>query len=400
MQYLTKDETKAMDKLLASYGGPRKISKIITEKRDYAFRKKVSQEKGFGKLVDEVEYLAKHLPKVTKYKVTKKGVATTQVSAWQGARVTHNCLKRVAETGTMFLPKEMISVVALTDDYVYGGDLISTLAMCENILGAKFCSTSLVGSPLPPTRFDRIAEATGVKIPTIDTGNGMRALQMNNQGTVFGNICGIEVANDNHLVYLDSITRTALETGANFFLNPSWSTIVAACYYCRNIPNISFKVSCFLAVQNLVQFRMLLDIIKKYLRPNGTSPVCEINLGNALSPEKFVQANKILKSAKIKGISLTAHIRIPQDLGRADYNWFENATKVLDCGCDMTLKYESDGACSSDDTIMSYFMPAPDRDAKAEVLGEILYRKVTCCDTDAKKLMKMGYEVKFAEVSE
>lgn len=400
MQYLTKDETRAMDKLLASYGGPRKISKQLEEKRDYAFRKKVAQEKGFGKLLEEVEQLAKNLPKVTKYKVIKKAVATTQVSAWQGAWVTHNCLKRVAENGTLFLPREMISVVALTDDYVYGGELITTLAMCENILGAKFCSTSLVGTPLPPARFERITEATGIKIPFIDAGDGMKALQMNNQGTLFGNICGIEVANDNHLVYLDSITRTALETGANFFLNPSWSTIVAACYYCRNIPNISFKVSCFLGVQNLVQFRMLLDIIKHYRRPNGTSPVAEINLGNAISPDKFVEAHKMLKAARIKGIRLTAHIKIPPDLGRADYNWFENALRVLESGCDMTLKYESDGACTPDDTIMSYFMPAPDRQAKTDLLGEILYRKVLCCDSDARKLMEMGYKVKFAEISE
>ena len=63
-------------------------------------------------------------------------------------------------------------------------------------------------------------------------------------GTAFGNLGGVEVANDNHLVYLDGVTRAAMETGGDFFLNPVWSTIIAACYYGRDIPNLSSRSRC------------------------------------------------------------------------------------------------------------------------------------------------------------
>ena len=406
MQYLSKDETSAMDKLLASYGGAKEIAKTVEDKRRYEYRKKVARDRGFGNLLEEVEYFTKQFPKADKFKkennikVTRKGVATTQVSAWQGAKVTHNALKRVAENRSVFLPEEMISVMPLTDDYVYGGDLLTTLAMCENLMGAKFCSSSLLGTPLPASRFERISKVTGVTLDTVDAGNGMKQLKMCNMGTFFGNFCGIEVANDNHLVYLDSITRTALETGSDFFLNPSWATIVAALYYCRNIPEISFKISCFLGLHNLIQFRVLLNIIKEYQRKDGTSPIREINLGNAINAEKFMACRDLLKAARVKGISLTAHIIINTDLGCQGYNWFDNVLKVLGKGYDMTLKYESDGTGCSDDTIGSYFLSKEDRESKAEALGDVLYKKVAKCDEDARKLMKMGYEVKFAEISE
>lgn len=405
MPYLNKEEMKAIDKLKAHYGGAKKIMKAVESKRDFETRRETLNQKGFGNIIDRALEYSQQLPKLADYvesnkiKTRKKTAATTQVSAWQGAKVTLDCLRRSAADGAVFMPKEMISVMALTDDYVYNGDLLATLTMCENILGAKFCNTSFVGTPLPESRFKKISKITGAKFETCDAGAGMRALVMKNQGTPFGNLCGVEVSNDNHLIYLDSITRTALETGANFFLNPSWSTIAAACYYARDLKNFHFKVSCFLAVQNLIQFRMLLNIIKECLRPDKTSPIREINLGNAISPEKFVQAHKILKQSGIKDISLTAHILINTDLGIKEYSWFENACDVLDSGCDMTLKYESDGQCKPDDTIMAYFLPKEDREAKAEVLGEVLYNKVLSCDRDAKNLLKSGYNVVFADIS-
>jgi len=403
---LSKDEMKAMDKLKAHYGGAKKIMKDVEKQRDLEVRRAILKQKGFDSLIGQAVELAKKLPEAGDYikannlKTKKKSVATTQVSAWQGAKVTLDCLKRAAADGTVFMPKEMISVMALNDDYIYNGDLLATMAICENILGAKFCNTSFVGTPLPAHRFETISKLTGAKFETYDAGNGMRALVMKNQGTAFGNLCGVEVGNDNHLVYLDTVTRTALATGGDFFLNPSWSTIAAACYYGRDLKNIHFKVSVFLSVQNLIQFRMLLNIIKEYLRADKTSPIREINMGNAISPEKFVAAHKILKASGIKGVSLTAHIRINTDLGMKEFSWYNNACSVLDSGCDMTLKYESDGQCAADDTIMSYFLPKEDREAKAEVLGDVLFHKVLRCDQDAKNLLKSGYKVAFADISQ
>ena len=402
MPYLSKADMKALDDLKASYGGAKKISKTIDGKRDYKHRKEALTKKGFGRHLAEAEGFAKRFPKASKFqgKITRKGVATTQVSGWQGCKVTHNCMKRLAEKGIVLIPKEMIAVMALTDDYVYSGDLMATLAMCENIMGARFCNTSLVGTPLPAQRFDHIRKATGLTIATVDAGNGLKAVPLKNMGTAFGNLTGVEVANDNHLVYIDSITRTAVETGADFFLNPSWSTIVAACYYGRDIPDITFKISMLLSTQNTVMFRMLMQIIKTYLRKDHTSPICEINIGNAVSPAKFMECADILKSSTIKGISLTAHIRINPDLGVADFNWFDNALQVLDRGYDMTIKYESDGQCRPMDTMACYFISKQECDEKSETIGDVLYHKVLRCDQDAKAIMELGHKARFADISE
>ena len=404
--FLSNPEMKAIDKLKASYGGAKKIAKTIEAKRDYASRRKTADKKGFGKFLSEADEFAKSFPKVDTFnkknniKVLRGGVATTQVSAWQGYKVTHNCMKRLADNGSVFLPDEMISVMPLTEEYVYGGDLLATLIMCENIMGAKYCSASLLGVPLPAHRFDRIKKVTGATFDIVDAANGTKQPRMSNMGTFFGNFCGIEVGNDNHLVYLDSITRTALETGNNFFLNPSWSTVASGCYYGYDIPNLSFKISCFMGLHNLIQFRVLLGIIKEFQRRDKTTSVREINLGNAINAEKFMACKDLVKAAKIKGLSLTAHIAINADMGAKDYDWFPNALKVLDKGYDMTLKYESDGACCSDDTVGSYFLSKEDREAQAEVLGDVLYKKVLRCDQDAKKLLKIGHEVIFAKISE
>ncbi|MFH1226609.1 MAG: hypothetical protein V1701_01745 [Planctomycetota bacterium] len=406
LSYLNKAEMKAIDDLKLFHGGAKAIDKVIEEKRRYEYRKKMAGRKGFGQVLSDAEQLVTRFPKASQYikenniKASKKGTATTQVSAWQGYKVTFEAMKRLAERKDILLPLEMISVMPLNDDYVYGGDLTTTLAMCENIMGGHFCASSFLSTPISSRHFDNIHKATGVKIDTADAGNGLRVPVINNMGTVFGNICGVEVGNDNHLVYLDSITRTGLETGASFFLNPSWSTIVAACYYARDIKNFTFKVSMFLSAQNLIQFRMLLNIITAYLRKNKTSPIREINIGNAVSPEKFIECHKILKYTGIKDLSLTAHIRINTDLGRPDFNWFNNAVKVLDSGHDMTIKYESDGECMPDDTVATYFLPRAEREAKAGILGDVLARKVIRCDKDAKAIMKLGHPARFAALSE
>jgi len=403
---LNDKDLKAIDALLNSYGGAKEISKKIESIRDYETRKRIAGEKGFGKMLEKAEEYAKNIAKVEDFvekngiTVTKKGICITQVSGFQGARPTFDCIKRISENGDVLFPTEMISVVGLTDNYVYSGDLLSTLAMAENIMAAsKFCSTNLLGTPLPEERFARVEKVTGEKFERTDLGNGMSQIILKNMGTAFGNLGGVEVGNNNHLVYLDGVTRAALTTGANFFLNPSWSTIVAACYYAREIPNLSFKISMLLSTQNAIQLRMLLNIFKEYLRDDGTTPIYEINIGNAATAETFIQCCDELEASGLPKIYLAAHIRINPDLGMADFNWTDNAFKVLDAGKDLTIKYESDGESRPYDTMEAYFLSDEERNEKAGLIGDVIYHKCIRCDKDAKEIMKRGHETKFAKVS-
>ncbi|MBA7521205.1 hypothetical protein ES705_13308 [subsurface metagenome] len=403
---LSDKDLKAMDALLDSYGGAKEISEKIESMRDYETRKRIAGEKEFGEMLEKAEGYIKNFDKVEDFvakngiTVTKQGICTTQVSGFQAARPTFDCLKRIAENGGVLFPTEMISVVALTENYVYSGDLLSTLTMAENILGAsKFCSTNLIGTPLPEERFARIEKVTGEKFERKDVGNGLSQIILKNMGTAFGNFGGVEVGNNNHLIYLDGITRAALATGANFFLNPSWSTIVAACCYAREIPNLSFKISMLLSTQNAIQLRMLLNIFKEYLRSDGTTPIYEINIGNAATAETFVQCFDELEASGLPKIYLAAHIRINPDLGMADFNWTESAFKVLDAGRDLTIKYESDGESRPYDTMEAYFFSDEERNEKAELIGDVIYHKCIRCDKDAKEIMRRGHETKFARVS-
>ncbi len=403
---LSDRDLKAIDALVDSYGGAEEIGRQITARRDYGTRKDIAETKGFGKMLTEAEGYAKKFAKVEDYvaregiKVTQPGICTTQVSGFQGAYVTLDCMRRTAENGDMLFPTEMISVVALTEKYVYGGDLIATLAMAENIIGAsKFCSTNLIGIPSPEDRFARIEKVTGDEFHRRDLGNGMSQLILKNMGTAFGNLGGVEVGDNNHLVYLDGVLRASMETGGNFFLNPSWSTIVAACYMARNIPELTFKISMLLSTQNAIQFRMLMNIVKAYLRDDRTTPIYEINIGNAASPETFVACSKELKASDLPEISLTAHLRINPDLGMEGFDWTENAHKVLDSGTDMTIKYESDGTARPYDTMEAYFLSDEERTEKAALIGDVIYHKSIRCDSDAKAIMKRGHAARFAAVS-
>ncbi len=403
---LSTNDMKAIDALIDSYDGSKSINDKINEKRVYASRKNIAAEKGFGDMLEKAENYVKDFPKVEDFiakenlKVTKEGVCTTQVSGFQGAYVTFDCIRRIAESRDVLFPTEMISVVALTEHYVYSGDLLTTLAMAENILKAsKFCSTNLIGIPMPEERFARIEKVTGDKFDRRDLGGGTSQLILKNMGTAFGNLCGVEVGDNNHLVYLDGITRAGLETGSNFFLNPSWSTIVAACYYAREIPTMSFKISMLLSTQNTIQFRMLLNIMKEYLRDDGTTPIYEINIGNAASAETFITCSNELKESGLKGISLAAHLRINPDLGMADFNWTENTFRVLDAGCDITIKYESDGESRPYDTMEAYFLSDEERNEKAELIGDVIYNKSIRCDKDTREIMRRGHEAKFAGIA-
>ena len=373
--------------------------------RDYGNRKKIAEDKGFGDMLEKSEGYVKNFAKVEDYieknqiSVTKDGICTTQVSGFQGARPTLDCLRRISENGEILFPTEMISVVGLTENYVYGGDLLATLAMAENILQtSKFCTTNLLGTPLPEERFARVEKVTGENFERRDLGNGSSQIILKNMGTAFGNLGGVEVGNNNHLVYLDGITRAALTTGANFFLNPSWSTIVAVCYYAREIPNLSFKISMLLSTQNTIQLRMLLNIFKEYLRDDGTTPIYEINIGNAATAETFIQCFDEVQASGLP-ISLAAHLRINPDLGMADFNWTENTFKVLEAGSNITIKYESDGESRPYDTMEAYFLSDEERNELADKIGDVIYHKCIRCDKDAKEIMKRGHETRFAQVS-
>ncbi len=403
---LSPKDLKAMDALRDSYGGGKEISARIETLRNYETRKKAAAAKGWGETLDKAEAYVKHFAKVEDFvekngiRWTKKGVCTAQVSGFQGAPVTLDCIRRVSEKGDLLFPTEMISVVPMTETYVYGGDLLATLAMAENILGAsKFCSTNLIGTPLNEDRFARLEKVTGEKFERAALGNGLSQMSLKNMGTAFGNLGGVEVGNNNHLVYLDGVTRAALETGASFFLNPSWSTIVAACYYAREIPNLSIKISMLLSTQNAIQLRMLMNIVKEYLRDDGTSPIYEINIGNAATAETFIQCVRELQDSGLPPIYLAAHLRINPDLGRADFNWTESAFKVFDAGCDLTIKYESDGESRPYDTMEAYFLSDEERTAKSGLIGDVIYHKCLRCDQDAKEIMRRGHKARFARIS-
>lgn len=408
---LLASDMKAMDSLKESHGGAQRIAETIENVRDFETRKKILAETEYGAMIDEAEELVKRFAKVEDFEEANNiayekemGIATSQVSGFQGARVTHRCMQRIAESASsevpVFVPAEMISVVALTEDYVYNGNLMATLAMAESIMRvAWFCTTNLIGTPLPEKRFADIERVTGVELETEPAGDGLVQLVLKNQGTFFGNFGGIEVANDNHLVYLDGITRAAKTTGANFFLNPSWSTVIAICYYGRDIPNLYIKISMMLATQNLMQFRMLLNIMNEYLRDDMTSPIREINIGNGVSAENFIKCSRELQESGIKGVDLAAHILINPDLGRPDFNWYDDSIKVLESGRDLTFKYESDGQGRELDTMEAYFLSDKERTANALKIGDVIYYKTLQCTKHAVEYMKRGIPVKFAQSS-
>jgi hypothetical protein len=408
---LSDGDVKLIDALKQSHGGAQEISQTIERMRDLETRKKVLANTEYAEMVTDAESLVGGFSKVEDFEEQNDigyekgmGTATAQVSGFQGARVTHRCMQRISESVNTdvpaLVPAEMISVVALTEEYVYQGNLMATLAMSENIMGVNwFCSTNLIGTPLPEKRFQDVEKATDVKFETKPAGDGLAQLVLTNQGTFFGNFGGIEVSNDNHLIYLDGITRAAKTTGANFFLNPSWSTIIAVCYYAQDIPNLYIKVSMMLSTQNLMQFRMLLNIMNEYLRDDGTSPIREINIGNAVSAENFIRCGDELADSGIKGLDLAAHILINPDLGRADFDWFDQSLKVLESGHDLTFKYESDGQGREYDTMEAYFLPEEDRKAHATEIGDVIYYKTLQCTKHAREYMLRGIPVKLARCS-
>jgi hypothetical protein len=408
---LSRNDLNAIDALKEHHGGAQNIIETLRERRRLETRKRLLEEKGFGDLIADAEKLVERFSKIEDFEEELSpayrdsfGIATAQVSGFQGAAVTHRSMQRMAESAgsdePCWVPSEFISVVALTDTYVYSGDLMATLTMAENIMGAsKFCSTNLIGIPMPANRFADLERVTGKTFETRDQGDGMAQIILKNMGTAFGNLGGVEVANDNHLVYLDGITRAALETGNDFFLNPSWSSIIAACYYGRDIPNLQFKVSMLLSTQNLMQFRMLLNIMSESLRDDCTTPIYEVNIGNGVSPENFIRCSEELDQSGIKGVSLAAHLRINPDLGMADFDWTDNAFSVLERGTNLTFKYESDGTARELDTMEAYFMPEKDRAQVADKIGDVIYYKSLRASKDGREMMRHGIRTRFGAAS-
>jgi len=411
VKLLSVEDQEAMDNLKQYHGGASEIMNKMNDMRKFESRKKFLAEKGFGEMIDQSEQLVKKIGKVSDFEEAanisyndKLGVATAQVSGFQGAKATFRCMQRIAESASSNLlvlaPAELISVMALTDDYVYNGDLLATLTMTENIMQvSKFCNTNLIAIPQPEKRFQELEKVTGKKFPRNSAGAEMSQLKLVNQGTFFGNFGGIEVSNDNHLIYLDGITRCAKATGGNFYLNPSWSTIIAICYYGQDLPDLHIKISMLLSTQNLFQFRMLLNIMKEYLRDDRTCSIYEINIGNAVTPENFIKCSNELKQSGIKGVSLAAHIYINPDLGTADYNWFDNAVKVLESGTNLTFKYESDGTAREMDTMEAYFISKKELDEKSNIIGDVMFYKCLQCTKDAREFMKRGIRVNFGRSS-
>jgi len=408
---LSPTDLEAIDALKASYGGATTIGDTIRERRELGTRKRVLAEKGYGEMIADAESLVQEFAKIGDFEREINpayrddfGVATAQVSGFQGAKVTHRAMQRMAESAATeepcWTPSEFISVVALTERYVYSGNLMATLTMAENIMGAsKFCSTNLIGTPLPSSRFRTLEEVTGKTFETADLGDGMAQIILKNMGTPFGNLGGVEVANDNHLVYLDGVTRAALETGADFFLNPSCSSIIAACYFGRDIPNLHFKISMLLSTQNLMQLRMLMNIMSEYLRDDQTTPIYEINIGNGVSPENFILCAEELDRSGIKGVSLAAHLRINPDLGIENFDWTDNAFTVLESGTDLTFKYESDGTARELDTMGAYFLSDDERDEAAEKIGDVIYYKALRASKDGREMMRRGIRTRFGKAS-
>jgi len=142
-----------------------------------------------------------------------------------------------------------------------------------------------------------------------------------------------------------------------------------------------------------------MNIMSEYLRDDQTTPIYEINIGNGVSPENFILCAEELDRSGIKGVSLAAHLRINPDLGIADFDWTDNAFKVLESGTDLTFKYESDGTARELDTMGAYFLSDDERDEAAEKIGDVIYYKALRASKDGREMMRRGIRTRFGEAS-
>jgi len=118
-----------------------------------------------------------------------------------------------------------------------------------------------------------------------------------------------------------------------------------------------------------------------------------------VSPEHFILCAEELGRSGIKGVSLAAHLRINPDLGIADFDWTDNAFKVLENGTDLTFKYESDGTARELDTMAAYFLSDDERDKAAEKIGDVIYYKALRASNDGREMMRRGIRTRFGGAS-
>ena len=309
---LSHTDLQAIDALKQHYGGASAISQTIRDRRGLETRKELLQGTPFAALVEDAEELVTRFPKIEDFEAElghgyrgDLGLATSQVSGFQGARSpTAPCSgwsRAPATDEPCWVPSEMISVVALTENYVYSGDLMATLAMAENIMEAsKFCSTNLIGTPLPTSRFASLEAVTGKTFETADLGDGMAQIILKNMGTAFGNLGGVEVANDNHLIYLDGVTRAAMETGNDFFLNPSWSVSSRPAISAATSRTSSSRSRCCCPRRTSCSSACCSTSWPNTCAKIARRPIYEVNIGNGVSPENFIRCAEELDAAASK----------------------------------------------------------------------------------------------------
>ncbi len=104
---LSASDLEAIDALKEHHGGPLAISQTIRERRSLETRKKLLQGTPFADLVADAEELVTRFPKIEDFESglghryrDDFGVATAQVSGFQGARVTHRSMQRMVESAT------------------------------------------------------------------------------------------------------------------------------------------------------------------------------------------------------------------------------------------------------------------------------------------------------------
>ena len=154
-----------------------------------------------------------------------------------------------------------------------------------------------------------------------------------------------------------------------------------------------------LSTQNLMQLRMLLNIMTEYLRDDGTHAHLRDQHRQRRVAGELHPLRRGAGRSGIKGVSLAAHLRINPDLGMADFDWTENAFKVLESGTDLTFKYESDGTARELDTMEAYFLPEEERDELADEIGDVIYYKSLRASKDGREMMRRGIRARFGEAS-
>ena len=102
---LSRTDLSAIDALKEYHGDAHRISETLDERRRLETRKRVLEEKGFGGMIADAEKLVELFSKIEDFETGASptyrddfGIATAQVSGFQGAAVTHRSMQRMAES--------------------------------------------------------------------------------------------------------------------------------------------------------------------------------------------------------------------------------------------------------------------------------------------------------------